>query len=102
DVAGLVDGGAADVHADVAGADGLEVLLLAGQRVVDAQGHWRILQGLSGRTRAIAWQAMASARPMWPTRSPVLALTLTASALTPSSSARLRRMAPFSGPNFGS
>src|SRR5205823_9086067 len=33
------DGGAADVHADLAGADGLKRLLLTGQGVVDAQGH---------------------------------------------------------------
>src|SRR5947208_1427622 len=35
---------------------------------------------------------MASARPMWPTPSPVLALTLTAAASRPSSSARCRRV----------
>src|SRR5262249_25095716 len=39
DVAGFVDGRAAQVHADLAGPDGAELFLLPGQRVVDAQGH---------------------------------------------------------------
>ena len=39
DVAVHVDGGAADVHADFGRTDGLEVLLGAGERAIDAEGH---------------------------------------------------------------
>ena len=39
DVAFRVDGGAADVHSDLAGRDCLERLLGLTQRVIDSQGH---------------------------------------------------------------
>src|SRR5262245_46912001 len=59
--------------------------------------------GSHGRSiRTTAWQSMASARPMWPTPSPVFALTLTASGRTPSRRARFARIAGFTRLNFGS
>src|SRR5207249_8832016 len=100
DVARLVDGRTADIHADLAGCDRFEFFLLTRKGVVDAQGHGILVYSLSISTTA--WQAIASARPMLPTPSPVLALMFTVGGARPSKPARWSRMRALCGPSFGS
>src|SRR5215475_2807994 len=76
DVAEIVHGHSAHVHARLAGHQGHELLLAPGERVEDAQGH----HGTS--TLATARAAIPSPRPSRPRCSGLLALTLTCSAAT--------------------
>jgi len=79
-------------HAGESGKLGQEEIEIISPAVSELQSAIRNPQSAIFSISAAAWQPIASARPMWPTPSPVLALTLTAPASTPSSSARLLRI----------
>src|SRR5262249_21785295 len=95
DVAEVVHGDPAHVDPHLARPDRDEVLLPAGERVVDPKRH----QDTSRVTTAIA--AMPSSRPTRPRCSGLLALTLTQSDAAPSVSASRRAISASRGPRRG-
>ena len=114
DMAGLVDGWTTQIHADLSRLDGMELLLLPGQRVVDAQtrhnlswfsevggmesrhGRGVLRRRLLDERHHLAGDRFGTADVADPLA--VLALTLTALIASPSSPARLARMSALIGP----
>src|SRR5207237_707182 len=91
DVGVVVHRWTAGVHPHLASNQGHELLGLAGHRVVEPKRR----HGIS-RSRATAWAARASPRPIAPMWSVVVAFSPTAAGSAPSASASLRPCSPMS------